>query len=76
MIYFDNSATTKPYTEVVELISRIMLEDFGNSSSLHNLGLRAERILEETRTNIAAAIKARSEEIIFTSGGTESINMV
>jgi cysteine desulfurase len=75
MIYFDNSATTKPYKEVVELISRIMLEDFGNSSSLHNLGLRAERILEETRTNIAAAIKARSEEIIFTSGGTESINM-
>ena len=75
MIYFDKSATTKPYKEVVELISRIMLEDFGNSSSLHNLGLRAERILEETRTNIAAAIKARSEEIIFTSGGTESINM-
>ncbi len=75
MIYFDNSATTKPYKEVVELISRIMLEDFGNSSSLHNLGIRSERILEESRTNIANTLKAQPDEIIFTSGGTESDNM-
>lgn len=75
MIYFDNSATTKPYKEVVELISRIMLEDFGNSSSLHNLGIRAERILEEARANIASTLKAQPDEIIFTSGGTESANM-
>lgn len=75
MIYFDNSATTKPYKEVVELISRIMLEEFGNSSSLHNLGIRAERILEETREKIADTLKAQPDEIIFTSGGTESVNM-
>lgn len=75
MIYFDNSATTKPYKEVVELVSRTMLEEYGNSSSLHKLGLRAERILEEARENIAGTIKAKPEEIVFTSGGTESVNM-
>lgn len=75
MIYFDNSATTKPYNEVVNLISRIMLEDYGNSSSLHNFGLRAERILEEARADIAETIKAKPEEIVFTSGGTESVNL-
>lgn len=75
MIYFDNSATTRPYDEVVELIARLMLEEFGNSSSLHNLGIRAERILEDSREKLAQTIKAGPEEIIFTSGGTESINM-
>ena len=50
MIYFDNSATTKPYKEVIELIARLMSEEFGNSTSLHTLGLRAERLLEDTRT--------------------------
>jgi len=75
MIYFDNSATTQPYKEVVELIARLMSEEFGNSSSLHSLGLRAERILEDTRDKLASTIKAKPEELIFTSGGTESVNM-
>ncbi|NLM73011.1 MAG: cysteine desulfurase [Clostridiaceae bacterium] len=75
MIYFDNSATTKPYKEVVELVARLMSEEFGNSSSLHALGIRAERILENTRRTLAETIKAQPEEIVFTSGGTESINM-
>ena len=75
MIYFDNSATTQPYKEVVELIARLMYEEFGNSSSLHSLGLRAERILEDNRDKLAATIKAKPEELIFTSGGTESVNM-
>lgn len=75
MIYFDNSATTRPYDEVVELISQLMLEEFGNSSSKHYLGIRAERILEENRSKLAETIKANSEEIVFTSGGTEAINM-
>lgn len=75
MIYFDNSATTKPYKEVVELVSRLMLEEFGNSSSLHTMGIRAERILENTRKSLAETIKAHAEEIVFTSGGTEAINM-
>lgn len=75
MIYFDNSATTKPYEEVVELVAHLMSEEFGNSSSLHNLGIRAERILENTRKTLADTIKARSDEIVFTSGGTEAVNM-
>lgn len=75
MIYFDNSATTQPYKEVIELIAKLMYEEFGNSSSLHSLGLRAERILEDTREKLAATIKAKPEELIFTSGGTESVNM-
>lgn len=75
MIYFDNSSTTQPYKEVVDLVSKVMYEDFGNSSSLHNLGLRAERILEDARQRIAETLKAKPEEIIFTSGGTESVNM-
>jgi len=74
MIYFDNSSTTQPYKEVVDLVAKVMLEDFGNSSSLHNLGIRAERILEEARERIAETIKAKPDEIVFTSGGTESIN--
>lgn len=75
MIYFDNSATTQPYKEVIELIAKLMSEEFGNSSSLHTLGLRAERLLEETRDKLATTIKAKPEELIFTSGGTESVNM-
>lgn len=75
MIYFDNSATTKPYKEVVELVARLMLEEYGNSSSLHHLGVRAERILENSRKTLAETIKADPGEIVFTSGGTEAINM-
>ncbi|HHU91365.1 MAG TPA: cysteine desulfurase [Clostridiaceae bacterium] len=75
MIYFDNSATTKPYKEVIELIARLMSEEFGNSTSLHTLGLRAERLLEDTRDSLASTIKAKPEELVFTSGGTESVNM-
>ncbi|HHU90803.1 MAG TPA: cysteine desulfurase, partial [Clostridiaceae bacterium] len=75
MIYFDNGATTQPYKEVIELIARLMSEEFGNSTSLHTLGLRAERLLEDTRDKLASTIKAKPEELVFTSGGTESINM-
>lgn len=75
MIYFDNSATTQPYKEVIELVAKLMSEEFGNSSSLHSLGIRAERILEDNRDKLATTIKAKPEELIFTSGGTESVNM-
>lgn len=75
MIYFDNGATTRPYKEVLELISKLSYEEFGNPSSLHSLGVRAERVLEDSRKQIAETIKAGQDEIIFTSGGTEAINM-
>lgn len=75
MIYFDNSATTQPYKEVIKLVAKLMSEEFGNSSSLHSLGIRAERILEDNRDKLATTIKAKPEELVFTSGGTESVNM-
>lgn len=75
MIYFDNSATTRPYKEVVDLVAKLSYEEFGNPTSLHSFGMRAEKILEQSRKQLAETIKADPEEIIFTSGGTESINM-
>lgn len=75
MIYFDNSATTRPYKEVVDLVAKISYEEYGNPASLHSFGMRAERILEQSRKQLADTIRADPEEIVFTSGGTESINM-
>lgn len=73
-VYLDNSATTKPYDSVVKTVAKTMEEDFGNPSSLHGLGLRAEQILKQARAVVADSIGASSEEIFFTSGGTESDN--
>lgn len=72
MIYFDNAATTVPYNEVIEEVSSVMKNYFGNPSSAHKLGLIAERKLNEYREILAKTINATKEEIIFTSGGSES----
>ncbi|MCR5311878.1 MAG: cysteine desulfurase [Lachnospiraceae bacterium] len=74
-IYLDNSATTRVYPEVAELMKQIMLEDYGNPSSVHNKGLDAEKHLRLAKTRLAAALKAKEKEILFTSGGTESDNL-
>ena len=74
-IYFDNSATTRPYDEVIDVMVKAMKEDYGNPSSLHNKGLDAEHIIKEATDIIAKQIKCLPEEIVFTSGGTESNNM-
>lgn len=73
--YLDNSATTKVYPEVVELMNRIMLEDYGNPSSVHTKGVEAEKYVTEATKRIAKALKVSEKEIIFTSGGTESDNL-
>ncbi|GAA0122491.1 MAG: cysteine desulfurase [Clostridium argentinense] len=75
-VYFDNSATTKPYEEVIEEVSNTMREYFANPSSAHSLGFKAEQKLKECRESIAGTIKAQSDEIIFTSGGSESNNFL
>lgn len=75
MIYLDNCSTTKPRKEVIETINNCMLYDFGNPSSLHKLGLNAEKILNNTRENIAGFLYCKDNEIYFTSGGTESNNI-
>lgn len=76
MIYFDNSATTKPYPEALATYTEVATRIWGNPSSLHNLGSQATRILEASRKQIAELIGKKSDEIYFTSGGTEGDNWI
>jgi cysteine desulfurase len=75
-IYFDNAATTPLRTEVISSISEVMQECFGNPSSTHAFGRTAKTHIETARKEIAKQINAAPQEIIFTSGGTESDNMI
>lgn len=74
MIYLDNSATTKPFPEVVQSYSTVATEFFGNPSSLHSIGGQAEKLLTQARAQIANLLGVKSTEIYFTSGGTEGNN--
>ena len=76
MIYFDNSATTKPYPEALATYTEVATRIWGNPSSLHNLGSQATRILEASRKQIAELIGKKDDEIYFTSGGTEGDNWI
>ena len=73
--YFDNSATTKVYDESIEIMVKMMKECYGNPSSLHSVGLEAEHYIKDATTIITKVLKCLPEEVIFTSGGTESNNM-
>lgn len=75
-VYLDNSATTRVKPEVAETMASVLTENFGNPSSLHRLGLNAEKILKASRKTVADSIGAAPEEIWFTSCGTESDNTV
>lgn len=75
MIYFDNSATTKPYPEVIHSFSKVSGEYYGNPSSLHGIGGQAERLLTQAREQMAALLKVNASEVYFTSGATESNNL-
>jgi len=74
-VYLDNSATTKCSRAAAEKMAQLLTEDFGNPSSLHTLGVKAEGCIKEAKEIIAKTLKADAKEIIFTSGGTESNNM-
>lgn len=74
-VYLDNSATTRVFPEVAELMTKIMCEDYGNPSSLHIKGLQAEQYLRYAKETLAKLLKVSEKEIIFTSGGTESDNL-
>ncbi|VQG63918.1 class-V aminotransferase [Streptococcus pneumoniae] len=76
MIYFDNSATTRPYPEALETYMQVASKILGNPSSLHRLGDQATRILDASRQQIADLIGKKSDEIFFTSGGTEGDNWI
>lgn len=75
MIYFDNSATTKPYKEVLETYMTVSEQFFGNPSSIHKLGGKSEQLLSKARLQIADLLSVQPSEIIFTSGGTEGNNL-
>lgn len=73
--YLDNSATTRCSERAKNLMVQVLTEDYGNPSSLHNMGKDAEDYIKEAKTKIAKTLKADEKEIVFTSGGTESNNM-
>lgn len=75
MIYFDNAATTKPAESVIKAVCDCMENTFGNPSSLHTLGIRAQQIMDRARKNIASVLAVPPETVYFTSGATESSNL-
>ena len=74
-IYFDNSATTRVFDSVWDIMTETMTADYGNTSSLHTKGVEAEQYVREARAEIAKSLRVKEKEIIFTSGGTESNNL-
>ena len=74
-VYFDNSATTRCYDSVKEIVIRTMTEDFGNPSAMHLKGVEAEKYVKDSAAKLAWILKVQEKEILFTSGGTESDNL-
>ena len=72
--YLDNSATTRVDPDVVKLMNKIMLEDYGNPASLHSKGFEAEKHIKRAKEILSGILKCKESELIFTSGGTESDN--
>lgn len=75
MIYLDNAATTPPCREAIDASVFAMSEAFGNPSSLHGLGIQAEKLIDFSKEALARALGGASKEIVFTSGATESNNL-
>ena len=73
--YLDNSATTRCFPEVVDLMSKIYLEEYGNPSSMHHKGVEAEKYITEAARTLAQILKVKEKNILFTSCGTESDNI-
>jgi len=73
-IYFDYAATTPTDPQVIKAMEPYFFQRFGNSSSIHSFGQEAKKAIEDSRENLAQFLGAKPEEIVFTSGGTESNN--
>ncbi len=76
MIYLDNAATTQVHSEVIDLVVKYMASQFGNPASLHHMGLESEKALKNARGLIAKHLNCQPDQIVFTSGGSESNNWV
>lgn len=74
-VYFDNSATTRCYDSVKNIVVKAMTEDFGNPSAMHLKGVEAEKYIKNSAESLARLLKVQEKEILFTSGGTESDNL-
>lgn len=74
-VYFDNSATTRVFDSVRDIVVKTMTEDYGNPSAKHRKGMEAEQYVRQAAAEIARTLKVKDKEILFTSGGTESNNM-
>ena len=74
-VYLDNAATTAIRPEVIERITKVMRESYGNASSTHSFGRSSKALLEQCRKNIASYFNVSASEIVFTSGGTEADNL-
>lgn len=74
-IYLDSAATTRPHPLVVEAVTQVLREHWGNPSSLHRRGVEAARQVEDARVEVARALAREPAEIVFTSGGTEANNL-
>ncbi|HHY24883.1 MAG TPA: aminotransferase class V-fold PLP-dependent enzyme, partial [Clostridiaceae bacterium] len=74
-VYLDNSATTRPYDDVLDYMNYVNKNTYGNPSSLHTKGIEAEKLVKKARSIIAQSIDVESKDIYFTSGGTESNNL-
>lgn len=74
-VYLDNSATTKVTEGVRDIVCKVLYEDYGNPSSMHRLGVKAEQYMKEAAATIASSLKVEPKEILFTSGGTEANNL-
>lgn len=73
-IYLDNAATTKPLDNVIKITNEIMKENYGNPSSLHIMGINAEKVIRDAKKAIANKLNINEKEVFFTSGATESNN--
>lgn len=74
-VYLDNSATTQCYEGVVDIVSKVMRDDYGNPSSVHKKGLEGEQYIRKAKETFARILKVQEKELYFTSGGTESDNL-
>ena len=74
-IYLDNSATTRAYDSVRDIVGKVMCEDYGNPSSMHTKGVESEKYIRSAKETFAKLLKVQEKELYFTSGGTESDNL-